>query len=135
MGPVQNIWHILIRPGLLRLPNDQISGLVLWRDELCFGPVPRGLDFTELARLRTEFWKSVTARRTPVPDPERLALLKSRSRPVPWFIPEDAVPALCSASEVVLWFGNSVASQLALLQCVDLIPEHVQVSIASVSIP
>jgi len=44
--------------------------------------------------------------------------------------------ALCSAGEVVLWFGPRIGGHLAMLQCADFIPEDVDLSVIdSISYP
>jgi len=101
--PILHITNGDIAAGLLR--RSDVMGTVLpWRDILHEGPVPAGLAFAELSRLRVRFLEEAGF----AADGEAQAAFAER---------DAALRA--SGGHVVLWFEHDLYDQLQLLQLLD----------------
>ena len=82
--------------GTLRVAGFRQDGQILvWRDALYAGPVPKGLPLRELSRLRSKFWTG--GRRTTKFDKRDTVLNRH-----------------ADYDEIVLWFGSSQCTLCAL---------------------
>lgn len=124
-------WHILTWPLRLTFLDPEAARTIMWTDELCSGPVPSGLSFRALTHRRSEFWRGVESRRTPRPNSQMMEAMRAQSTPPPWRYSQESIDVLQAAEEIVIWLGEGPGSQLAMLQCVELVTTDIPVSVVT----